>query len=142
MKKQLKKETQNKQDEGSFSSKRAIIERPIPLEVDLENREVIIRHEVRQDLNIDFSSTNVDSLIKTYLDAKDSKKVIQSLSKAKEGLEKPIQFDFIHPLTLKRFQMEYRYQIIYVKYASTRLKGELVNIRNPRIPQNDAGTKT
>jgi len=119
----------------SFSDKREIISRPIPLEVDLENREIFIRNEVRDTLNIDFNSTNVDNLINTYLDPEDSKQVIQSLTKAKEGLEKPIRFDFIHPLTAKRFQFEYRYQIIYVKYASTRLKGELVNTRNPLFRQ-------
>jgi hypothetical protein len=119
--------------ELAWKNKREIISKSIPLEVDLENREIFFKTDIRKTLNFEFDTTNIDRLISTYLDPNDSQKVTQSLTKAKEGLEKPILFNFIHPHTSRSFQFEYRYQIIYVKYSSTRLQGELINVSDPKV---------
>lgn len=111
-----------------WKKRRELISRSIPLEVDLENRQIFFQTDIKEKLHFDFNTNNVDKLITTYLDPRDTKKVMNSLVKAKKGLEKPIPFNFIHPLTSKSFHFEYRYQIIYVKYSSTRLRGELVKM--------------
>lgn len=111
-----------------WKKRRAIIANSIPLEVDLENRQIFFQSDIKEKLYFDFGTTNVDNLIKTYLDPKDSKKVTQSLTRAKKGLEKPIPFNFIHPLTSRTFKFEYHYQIIYHTYSSTRLQGKLVKM--------------
>jgi hypothetical protein len=123
-----KKTPETRKENLNWKNKREIISKSIPLEVDLENREIFFKTDITKRLNFDFDTTNVDNLISTYLDPRDSETVIQSLTEAKEGLEKPILFNFIHPHTSRSFQFEYRYQIIYVKYSSTRLQGELINV--------------
>jgi hypothetical protein len=127
-----KKESKHSHKER-FAKGRNLLSRTIPLEVDLENGQVFIENEVKETFNFDVVSTDVDKLIQTYLDENDSKEVMQYLTDARQGMEKPFQFNFIHPHTAKKFQFEYRYQIVYVKYASTRLKGELVNVKNPNL---------
>jgi hypothetical protein len=75
--------------------------------------------------------------------AEDTPALRQSLSQAKQGQERPISFRFIHPITSEKLKFEYRYEIVYVRYASTRLNGVLVNVRDrkkgpadPRITRN------
>lgn len=111
-----------------WKNRREMITNNISLEVDLENRQIFFQPGIPEKLRFNFGTNNVDNLIKTYLDPKDLKNVTRSLTQAKKGLEKPIPFNFIHPLTSKRFSFEYRYQIIYVKYSSTRLHGELIKL--------------
>jgi hypothetical protein len=127
-----KKETKHSYTER-FAKGRHLISRSIPVEVDLENRQVFIATEAKSTFNFDVISTDMDKLIQTYLNEDDSKEVLQNLTEARKGMEKPFQFNFIHPHTAKKFHFEYRYQIVYVKYASTRLKGELVNVKNPNL---------
>jgi hypothetical protein len=109
----------------------------IPLEVDLENGQLFFIEGIKQKLNFDLNTGNIDKVIKTYVDPKDLKKVKHSLSQAKKGIEKPIPFNFIHPLTAQSLRFEYRYQIEYVKYSSTRLRGVLVSIRGSKTSVND-----
>lgn len=116
-----------------WKNRREMVSKSIPLEVDLENRQIFFQHDIQDKLHFEFNTNNIDNLIKAYVDPKDLKKVKQSLTRAEKGLEKPIQFNFIHPETARSFQFEYRYQIIYVKYSSTRLQGELVSVREPKI---------
>ena len=135
MKKQNNKATKNLTGNKNcldWKKRRALVIGAIPLEVDLENRQLFFDAGIEEKLRFNLETNNIDSLIKTYLDPKDLKKVTQSLSDAKEGLEKPIHFNFIHPITSRSFKFEYRYQIIYVKYASTRLHGELIKVNDKR----------
>jgi len=123
-----------------WKNRREMISNSIPLEVDLENRQIFFEPGIKEKLHFDFGTTNVDNLIKTYLDPEDLKNVIRSLTEAEKGLEKPISFNFVHPLTSKTFRFEYRYQIVYVKYASTRLHGELIQISGERIKKQKKET--
>ncbi len=124
-----------------WKKRREIVSNSIPLEVDLENREIFFKTDIKEKLHFDFSTNNIDSLIRNYVDPKDSKKVMRSLTEAEKGQEKPIPFNFIHPLTSKSFKFEYRYQIIYVKYSSTRLQGELVKMTESRSKKTDLRSK-
>src|SRR5436190_7531437 len=117
---------------ASLRRKREAIVRTIPLEVDLENREIFLGNDVREQLDLTLETNNVDSLISTYVHPDDSKRVMLSLVQAKEGQEKPIHFSFVHPSTSRRLHFEYRYEIIYVRYSSTRLHGVLVNVSKPK----------
>ena len=136
-------ENKNKQKKSSLNWKhrREMITKSIPLEVDLENRQLFFNADIKEKLHFDFGTNNVDNLIKTYLDPKDLKTVTRSLSEAKNGLEKPIPFNFVHPLTSKSFRFEYRYQIVYVKYASTRLHGELIKVEDQKLKKIKAPVK-
>ncbi|WP_317898456.1 hypothetical protein [Aurantibacillus circumpalustris] len=127
MKKQYKKAEETK-NILNWKNRRELMSKNIPLEVDLENRQLFFKDGIKEKLHFDFGTNNIDNLIKTYLDPKDLEIVNRSLTQAKKGLEKPIPFNFIHPLTSKSIRFEYRYQIVYVKYASTRLLGELIKI--------------
>lgn len=115
----------------SWKKRRALLSKSIPLEVDLESRQLFFAES--PDAKLNFNTENLDILIDSYLLPKESKKVMQSLSKAKKGIEKPISFHFIHPLTSKSFHFEYHYKIVYVKYSSTRLQGELIKTSPKRI---------
>jgi hypothetical protein len=118
--------SENKANALNWKGRKEIITKSIPLEVDLENRQLFFKTDIKERLNFEFPTNNLDNIIQTYIDPKDSKKVKQWLTKAKKGQEEPILFNFIHPETSRSFQMEYRYQITYVKYSSTRLQGELM----------------
>lgn len=125
----MKKQNQKKQTpepHKSFKARKEILMKPISLEVDLESRELFFTKGSKEQLSLPIESTNLDSVIQSYLPPKESKLVMEKLSKAEKGLEKPIPFYFVHPLTSKKFHFEYRYKIEYVKYSSTRLRGELV----------------
>jgi|GEM_PF-2187822 len=124
--------TPTKKNPLDWKYRREMITKSIPLEVDLENRQIFFQPGIEEKLHLDFGTNNVDNLIQTYLDPNDLKTVTQSLTEAKKGLEKPIPFNFIHPLTSKLFRFEYRYQIIYVKYSSTRLHGELIKVEGSK----------
>jgi hypothetical protein len=128
MKKQtLLSKSNNQTDHSNDSARRDPIS--IPMEIDLENRELFFKEAIWRKLNFDLNTNNIDNLMKRFVDPKDLRKVKQLLSLAKKGIEKPISFNFIHPHTAKSHRFEYRYQIEYVKYSSTRLRGVLVNIR-------------
>lgn len=111
---------------STWKHRRDLLSNAIPIEVDLESRQIFIDKCLDKKLNLFFNTTNLDAMIASYLLPKESKKVMQRLSKAEKGLEKPIPFRFVHPLTDKTFHFEYHYKIVYVKYASTRLQGELI----------------
>lgn len=133
MKKQNKSAKENPKKSApslNWKNRREMISKSTSMEVDLENREVFLHEGLKERLQFDFGTTNIDHLLETYLDRNDLKSVKQSLNLAKEGLEKPIPFNFVHPLTEKRFRFEYRYQIVYVKYSSTRLHGQLIKLRD------------
>lgn len=121
--KKIIKVTQTKN--STWKHRRELLSKSIPLEVDLESRQLFFNANVDKNLSLNFNTDNLDKLIASYLHPKESKKVIKSLSKAEKGLEKPILFNFVHPLTSKAFQFEYHYKIVYVNYSSTRLQGEL-----------------
>jgi hypothetical protein len=108
-----------------WKHRRELLSKSIPLEVDLESRQLFFNTNVDKNLNLNFNTDNLDKLIESHLHPKESKKVIKSLSRAEKGLEKPILFNFVHPLTSKAFQFEYHYKIVYVNYSTTRLQGEL-----------------
>lgn len=132
MKKKVLK-TPAKTTKSTWKARREILSKPISLEVDLESRQLYFNKDSQTKLSFDFDTDDLDSLIKSYLNPKDSKAVIEKLSKAEKGLEKPIPFNFVHPLTAKQFHFEYRYKIVYVKYSSTRLQGELIQTKAKKI---------
>jgi hypothetical protein len=115
-----------------WKERKDIALKAIPLEVDLENREIFLGQELKAKLDFELLSNNVDRLISSYVDPCDSGKVQEGLELAQHGTEHPITFNFIHPRTSERMQFEYRYEIVYVRYASTRLNGVLVNIRDQK----------
>ncbi len=124
----------NKKSYQQWKKRRDIRLRAIPLEVDLENRELFLSDDLKRHFELEFNTSNVDRLITSFVDPIDLQNVQESLQKAREGQEKPIRFHFIHPVTAQRLKMEYRYEIVYVRYASTRLHGMLVNVReSPRL---------
>lgn len=115
-----------------WKNRRDVVLRSVPVQVDLENRKIFFDNKLKEVMNLDFGTSNVDKLIDEYVDPKDTKKVMRSLLEAKEGMEKPISFQFIHPKTLQKMKLEYRYEIVYVTYSSTRLHGLLVNVPGPK----------
>jgi hypothetical protein len=132
MKKQTKLPNENT-EKKTWRNRKEMISKNIALEVDLENRKLFFHPEVLESLHFDFGTNNMDHVIETYLDPVDLQRINLSLTEAKQGQEKPIPFHFTHPLTSKIFKFEYRYQIVYVKYASTRLHGELVKLGSRKI---------
>jgi hypothetical protein len=123
----------NRKSYHEWKTRRDIALRSISLDVDLENREIFLQKDLKEKLNFDFPTNNVDRLISSYVAPEDSQNVKQSLIRAEKGSEEPIMFNFIHPLTSQKLRFEYRYEIIYVKYSSTRLHGVLVNIRDQNL---------
>lgn len=120
-------ELHNEQNpDSNFKRKRQLIAESIAMEVDLQNRQIFFNSDIRQKLQFELETNNVDQLINAYISPEDSQQVFQQLTEAERGMEKPISFNFVHPFTSRSFKFEYRYQIIYVKYASTRLQGELI----------------
>jgi hypothetical protein len=113
----------------SWKSSRALVSKSIPLELDLENREILVNDESLEIHQLEIGPRNIDKFITDFVDPNESQTVIHLLDQAGKGVEKPILFSFVHPRLSKVFLFEYRYQITYVSYAKTRLKGELVNIR-------------
>lgn len=117
----------------NWKLRKEILTNNIPLEVDLENRQLFFNKGLNEKLNLNFKTNNLDKVIDSFLQPKESRKVMKSLSKAGKGVEKPIQFNFVHPLTSKAFQFEYHYKIVYVNYSSTRLQGELIKSQAKQI---------
>lgn len=126
----------------NWKKRREILSNAIAMEVDLENRQIFFEPGIKDKLRFDFGTNNVDNLIKTYLDPKELRKINRSLTEAKKGREKPIPFNFVHPLTSRTYRFEYHYQIVYVKYASTRLHGELIKAPDEKLKKTRAAKKT
>jgi len=124
--------TNNRKSFNEWKKRRDVILKAIPLEVDLENRQIFFRKGLPEDLSVALNSSNVDRLINEFVAPEDSENVTKSLLQAQKGLEKPITFNFVHPGTSQKLKFEYRYEIEYVKYSSTRLNGVLVNIRDKK----------
>ncbi len=124
--KSLNRTHSNSNSDLNWKHKRKLISESIAMEVDLQNRQIFFGSDIREQLHFDLETNNVDQLINAYISPEDSATVIQQLTEAERGMEKPISFNFVHPFTSRSYKFEYRYQIIYVKYASTRLQGELV----------------
>ena len=118
---------------STWKHRRELLSNSIPLEIDLQSRQLFLNEKLNEKLDLNFKTDNLDTVITSYLLPKESKKVMQSLSKAEKGLEKPIAFNFVHPLTSKAFHFEYHYKIVYVKYSSTRLQGELVKTPSKQL---------
>jgi len=139
MKKQENVPVKNIVNRKSFlewKKRRDVILKSIPVEVDLENREIIFHKDLPAELNFQIPTNNVDQLINDFVDPTDFEKVKTSLLKAEKGLEEPIKFNFIHPKTEQKLSFEYRYEIVYVKYSSTKLNGFLVNLRERRLKKH------
>jgi hypothetical protein len=128
-KKRSSENTENRNAYRVWKKRRDIQLTALQVEVDLENREIFFKDDLKQKLNLEFNTTNVDRLITHYVDPQDSARVQNELQEAQRGQEQPIRFQFIHPITEERLTLEYRYEIVYVRYASTRLNGLLVNVR-------------
>lgn len=131
---QNEKSTQDQNNENAQSTpKNRLRVTTIAVEVDLENREIFFKDDLMRKLKLELPTNDVYRVISNYVDPRDLEKVNEGLSKAKEGQENPIRFRFVHPLTAEKLCMEYRYEIIYVKYASTRLNGVLVNLKETQV---------
>lgn len=133
----MKKQTNNAKETPknispslNWKKRRDMIRKSSSMEVDLENREIFLHEGLKERLQFDFGTTNIDHLLERYLNQNDLKSVKRSLSLAGKGLEKPIPFNFVHPLTEKVFRFEFRYQIVYAKFSSTRLHGHLIKVRD------------
>lgn len=113
---------------------RALIQKRVPVEIDLQNREIVFKDDSLVSLNFQPGSTNIDSFIKNYIHPRDTKQVGISLGKAEKGIEEPIRFNFVNPKNARVHAYEYHYQIVYVRYAHTRLEGELVKVDLKRRP--------
>lgn len=127
------KQQQNPQNKNntvlSWKSSRALVSGTIPLELDLENREILLNNESLEVHQLEIDPKNIDKFITDFIAPGESQKVMHSLDEAGKGVEKPILFSFVHPRLSKTLFFEYRYQITYVSYSKTRLKGELVAVR-------------
>ncbi len=115
----------------SWHHRKKVITKNIPVELDLEKREIYFK-EGTGDIPVRFASNNIDSFLSNHVDPKDLNNVVESLSQAKQGVEKPIRFNFVHPHVPMPVQYEYHYQIVYVKYSQTRLQGVLVKAKTCR----------
>lgn len=118
----------NTEPTGQSDPKKRLRSTTLTVEVDLEAREVFFNENLCRKLKLDFDTTNMDRLISDYVDPLDVMHVNEGLKMAQEGRESPIRFRLIHPRTLEKLCFEYRYEIVYVKYASTRLNGVLVSL--------------
>lgn len=116
----------------NLKQSRAIINKRVPVEIDLQNREIVFKDDSLSSLNFNPGSTNIDQFIETYIHPRDTRKVGDSLGKAEKGIEEPIHFNFVNPANAKVYSYEYHYQIVYVKYAHTRLQGELIKVTKPK----------
>jgi hypothetical protein len=126
--KQMTKSQRSPFDERK-SKIRKLLSAPIKMEVDLDSRRVVINEEVREHLNLDLADEKIDDLIRNYVHPRDTQKLISGLDQAGKGQEKPIRFSFMKPGTPRTYRLEFRYEIVYVKYACTRLSGTLVQVR-------------
>ncbi|MCC6372323.1 MAG: hypothetical protein IT236_15070 [Bacteroidia bacterium] len=104
---------------------RALLSQSIELEVDLETRKILIDQSVAAPLQID--SCSLDSFISNYIQPSEVNGIKEALTQAGKGVEKPIRFNFIHPEFTKSLELKYKYEITYVSYSKTRLKGRLLN---------------
>lgn len=112
----------------SLKGWRILVSKTTNIELDLDNRQILLNGKDLSSLQLDINSNNLDGFISEYVDPEQSQSVINSLKEAGMGIEKPIQFCFVHPAVSQKFCFEYRYHIAYVSYAKTRLKGELVSL--------------
>jgi len=113
----------------SWKSGRQLLSRSIALDLDLESRELIINNDDLSAHPVKIDSTNLDTCIRLYVDPEQSESVLNSLNEAGKGIERPICFNFTHPELDRKFALEYHYQIVYVSYSKTRLKGKLIKRR-------------
>lgn len=111
-----------------WRKRRDVLLRSVPVEVDLDNRKVFFDEKLKDMMNLHFDTSNMDHLIHSFVAPEDTQHVMQSLLEAKQGKEQPIVFKFLHPGTSQKLILEYRYEIVYVTYSSTRLTGLLVNV--------------
>jgi hypothetical protein len=112
-----------------WQSSRALVSKSIPIELDLENREILINNNELKVHRLEIDQKNIDRFISEYIDPSERRVIVESLSQAGKGVEKPIRFAFIHPRLRLKLTFEFRYEIMYVSYSKTRLKGEIVKLR-------------
>lgn len=124
-----KKPLTNPKNKIQWNSGRKLLSHKIPLELDLEKREILLVDNALEMHQVEIGSKDLDAFIDRFIDPADSENIHQQLEKAKKGIEQPIRFGFKHPQNSRKFWFEYQYQIVYVSYARTRLKGELIKVR-------------
>ncbi len=122
---------EQKPNHSTWQHRKKIITKKIGLDIDLENREIHFNEELKH-LPFRFSSNNIDSFISNHVHPNDLEKVIESLKQAQQGVEKPIRFNFVHPNVSKALKYEFHYQIVYARYAQTKLQGVLVKVNSCR----------
>lgn len=110
----------------------------IALQVDLEKGKVTTTETSGLDQLLNLDVKNMDQVIRDYVDAEDRVRVQQSLQQARKGAEEPILFNFVAPGSERKHPFEFRYEIVYVKYASTCLKGSLVKVNSTSLPRGSA----
>jgi hypothetical protein len=127
MKERLQKKNAVLKDElRDHHRKIARVPGKIPLQIDLERGEVLVEDKMRRKLQLDLISDSIELAIKRFVHPSDSKKVKQFLENARKGVEKPLSFNFLDPRTAEIHKYEFKYEIVYVKYSSTRLHGTLI----------------
>jgi len=107
---------------------RTLVSESISLQIDLDKGQVSSNEKTGINHLLHFDAKNLSRLINDYVDPGDIEHVLQSLQQAKKGKESPITFNFIHPNSSRKHSFEYNYEIVYVKYASTCLKGSLKKV--------------
>lgn len=113
----------------SWRSGRHLLSKSISVDLDLESREIIIHSDDVCAPPLKIDSSDLDTCIRLYVDPEQNESVLASLKEAGKGVEKPICFNFTHPELERTFTFEYHYQIVYVSYSKTRLRGKLIKAR-------------
>ena len=133
-KKQHENKNPNLQTAPKLSLKgcRFLVSNSTDVELDLENRQIFLNGADLSSNLFPIKSDSLDGFISSYVDPDQSLSVLDSLKEAGRGVEKPIPFCFIHPDLKGKFCFEFHYQIAYVSYAKTRLKGKLISLRKKR----------
>ena len=113
---------------------RKLLSESISLQIDLDNGQVTAGEKTGINRLLHFDAKDLARLIHDYIDPTDVDHVLHSLQQARKGKESPITFNFVHPNSARKHPFEYSYEIVYVKYASTCLKGSLKKL-GPSSPE-------
>lgn len=115
----------NEKRKTNVQLSREILGANIEVEIDLESRRLIFKKTQLPAPHLLHEGFTVDTFIKKFVHPGDSEQVLASLTEAGRGIEKPIAFIFINPENRQCFWFEYHYEIVYVRYSQTRLRGRL-----------------
>lgn len=105
---------------------KAFLKGSVPVELDLESREIFINEAALENSPLKLNCSSLDQFINRYVSPSQKERIVESLDEAGKGVEKPISFSFVHPDLKRELQFEYHYQIVYVSYSKTRLNGKLI----------------